>query len=61
MDDQDVSLIGQVEEQEDPIMCRHLYTEADANFVKLKVNLQNIGVKVGSLVHTEVTNMKERW
>ena len=52
MDDRDVSLIGQVEEQEDPIMCRHLYTEADANFVKLKVNLQNIGVKVGSLVHT---------
>ena len=50
-----------MEEQADPTMCLHHYIEEYANYVKLKVNLQNIGVKVGSLGHTEVTNMKERW
>ena len=61
MDDQAVSLIGQVEEQEDPIMCLHLYTEANANCVKLKVSQQSIGVKAGFLDLTDVTNMRERW
>ena len=35
MDDLAVSLIGQVEEQEDPTMCLQFYTEVNASYVRL--------------------------
>ena len=61
MDDLAVSLIGQVEEQEDPTMCLQFYTEVNASYVRLKEKQESIGVKACFLYFIDVNNIKQRW